>query len=394
MALKRLTDPACAPVSLAEARKHLVIDASDRSSDSLINMLIESATADAQMKTGRVWVDSEWEWVPDLGIGVFTSFPIVPVTEVMLYDLTPKPEEPIEPEPEPEPEPSPEPEPEGPGEDNEPESREGEEAAESENEKPEEPDQDLPTNPAPNPAEEAGPDSPSDDGLVNIASEYLEIEYPSPDPMGSPAIGGITLLKALPDKFQLVLKAGYPVKESLIPVEQNSNPSLALSKTAYLANICRLVFDRPVEGQVGERNFEFRINGEMITIIGAEVADGVVSLTFEDGALVEGAEAEVSFFEGDIHDEFGNFVQPIVQVHLPVVKFSEPEDLPEPDPVPCEVHYESDCPVPVKNWILTRVGSLYTQRTEIALRAGKSNDAMFPEQFVNNLLNPYRVRWL
>lgn len=416
MALKQITPPVCLPVSLAEARKHLAVDASDRSNDVLINLLIESATSDAQMKTGRVWVESEWEWTPEsTGLGESIEFPIVPVVDVALYDLTPKPapvepEEPAEPT---DPEEPVEPEPEQPeepdsGDNNEPESREGEDG-EAELEKPEEPDTDLPIDSAPEPPAETDPDEPAADEPVNLASEYFQIEYPSPDPMGYPAIGSLTILKALPEKFQLVLKAGYPVKESLIPVEQNTSPELVLDKTAYLENMCRLVFNRPVSGNINVRDFEFRvkvkepeqavparqgIEGEKIDILGVEIVDGGVNITLPDGALIEGAQAQVSFLGGSLEDAFGNFVQPLVFVILPEIKFTTPDELPNPEPVPCEVQYESECPTPVKNWILTRVGSLYTQRTEIALRSGKSNDAMFPEGFINNLLNPYRVRWL
>ena len=209
----------------------------------------------------------------------------------------------------------------------------------------------------------------------------------------------------MPEKYQLVLKVGYPVKESLIPVEQTTNPELVVDKTAYLENLCRLVFDRPVSGNINITDFEFRVkeqeaearkgkDGEQIDILGVEISDGGVNLTFPDGALKEGAQAQVSFLGGSLEDDFGNFVQPLVFVILPTIKFTTPDNLPVPEPVPCKTQYESECPTPVKSWILTRVGSLYTQRTEIALRAGKSNDAMFPETFINNLLNPYRVRWL
>ena len=46
--LRIVQEAPCFPVTLAEARMHLAVDASDRSVDSLIEMLIASATSDAE----------------------------------------------------------------------------------------------------------------------------------------------------------------------------------------------------------------------------------------------------------------------------------------------------------------------------------------------------------
>lgn len=352
--LRQISQPKCLPVSLEQARKHLSVDSSDRSNDVLINLLIESATADSQMKTGRVWVQTDWEWKPDIiTVNHEIAFPIVPVAAVKLYDLD---EEFLEP-----------PVPDNP---------------------------DGPENPDTPPETRAA--QADEKEYTDLSDEYLDINYPSPDPMGLPAIGSIIPKKTFPDNYQLVLTVGYPVEEHEEVVEQYDNPVVVKEKTGYSEGLIRIVFNRPVSGQIYISNFELRINNQIITLVDAYFKDGAVELQYDEmSAMVgNGDTVTLSFFEGEIYDQFQNFVQEIVQMPLPNILMVPSEFFEKPDPVPCRNVYESLAPSPVKNWILTRVGSLYSQRTEIALRAGKSNDAMFPEQFINNLLNPYRVRFI
>lgn len=447
--LRQLTQPPCTPISLEQARKHLAVDASDRANDGLITLLIESATADSQMKTGRIWVESDWEWVPEaMSVGSKLQFPIAPVVRVKLYDMTPpKEEEPIKPDTGEEDN--------GMGEDGG--NSDGDSNADSEEtdgatrrrlareaaKKMREAEADTEQ---PN---EESPDQPQESQWPEVAADYLKIEYPSLDPMGYPALGGITILQAFPEQYQLVLTVGYPVECKTELVEQFDNPTLVLSKTGFSENIIRLVFNRPVQGNVYIDNFEVRKKGQpqeteppiepelpeappedemvrrrrlqslldneleeesptpeggignetspddvLVAIEDVYFLDGAIEIQYEEGAIAEGDRIQVSFFEGAAYDEFNNFVQPIILQDLPLVAFTSPDDFALPDPVPSQKIYESLAPNPIKNWILTRVGSLYSQRTEIALRAGKSNDAMFPDQFINNLLDPFRVRFL
>lgn len=369
--LRQISQAKCLPVSLAQARKHLAVDSSDRSNDSLITLLIEAATADSQMKTGRVWVESDWEWKIDAPeVNSKEAFPIVPVVCVKLYDLDEEfPEEPEEPE--------------------NPDSGDGDED-----------DEWGPgnTRAATQSLKKRDADDEEKPEFTNVADEYFAIEYPSPDPLGTPAIGSVTPLKSLPKNYRLVLTVGYPTTQTEEVVTQYTNPVLVPEKTAYADGVVRLVFDRPVQGDININNFEFRVNGLVITLEQAYFKDGCVELRWGDNqegmAPGVGDMASVSFFEGAIYDEFQNFVQPIIQAQLPVISYMPESYFPTAEPIPTEYVYESDAPSPIKNWILTRVGTLYSQRTEIAQRAGKSNDAMFEDAFINNLLDPYRVRFL
>lgn len=324
------SEPApCYPITLTEARKHLAVDASDRSNDTLIEMLIASASHDAEMKTGRVWVHSKWEWKlsEDYVLNEAIEFPTVPVSVVELYDLDEELEEGAEP--------------------------------------------------------------------TDLSSEYLSVTYPSPEPQGMPYIGYIIVLKTLPVNYKMILTAGYPVTTYESLVEKFDEPTLVLDATQYTPTSIHLVFERPVSGEVEPSNFTIRDADVELPISSVSFNEGALDIVFEEGVLTENMVLKMDFIEGTIADAFDNYVQPMFDVQLPTVSFIEDgEELNKPEPDEVKVDsYESHTPAPVKNWILTRVGSLYSQRTEIALRAGKSNDALFPDKFINNLLSPYKVRF-
>lgn len=78
----------CFPVTLEEARDQLSVDSSNRSNDALILTFIEAATQSTEQHTGRIWVESKWEWIPDeITVGKEIEFPAAPVTKVQVYDL-------------------------------------------------------------------------------------------------------------------------------------------------------------------------------------------------------------------------------------------------------------------------------------------------------------------
>ena len=312
----------CYPVTLAEARKHLAVDASDRSNDALIEMLIASATNDAELKTGRIWVESKWEWELDkVEINTPIKFPVAPVVDVQVYDL----------------------------------------------------------------------DETIDEGgsRTDLSGKVCKIVYPSPEPQGSPLIGSLLPLSGFPANYQILLTVGYPFQTLTEPVEQFTAPTLEYVKTGYSSSKIHLVFDRPVRGTAEPTNFSILQNEAEVAVEAVSFVNGAVNLSVI--GLTEGSSVVVSFAEGAIYDEFSNFVAPIFNQELPNVIFVTEAQFQQPSIVPVETVYTSNAPAPVKTWILTRVGSLYSQRTEIALRAGKSNDAMFPDTFINNLLNPYKV---
>lgn len=63
MGLTLTTAPAAEPVSLAEAKAHLRLDASDE--DTLVTALIVAARRQAEARTGRVFITQRWKLTAD-----------------------------------------------------------------------------------------------------------------------------------------------------------------------------------------------------------------------------------------------------------------------------------------------------------------------------------------
>lgn len=321
MSLRKIEDAPCWPITIDEARRHLAVDASTRDEDALIDMLIQSASTDAEMKTGRVFVKSKWVWEPDnIVVGEKLEFPTCPVVDVKIYDLDEKSEDP-----------------------------------------------------------------------TDISSKVCKIVYPSPEPQGNPMLGWLLPIADFPQNHRIELTVGYDFEEREEPVEQKDSPILVVQNTRYAPGKIHLVFNRSVSGSVQPSDFTVKLNGEQAPVEACILDKGGVTLVVP--SLEESQAVELSFLSGFLYDQFQNYVQPIVNVGLPVVSLGAEEGFLEPESVPTQVVYMSLCPTPVKQWILVRTGTLYCQRSEIALRAGKSNDALFPNGFINNLLDPYRTRF-
>lgn len=311
----------CLPVTLEEARQHLSVDTSNRSNDAIILAYIDSASQNTEQVTGRIWVESVWEWDPKtVSVGKEIPFPVAPVTKVQIFNL-------------------------------------------------------------------------DEDEQSDISGDVASITFPSPEPQGSPLMGSLLPLSGFPTNFKILLTIGYPVEEEVKVIEQYTPPVLVVESTRYSESKVSLVFDRPVEGVVTKDQFTITQNGEDIEVDSIEFVDGRVELSFLDGILEEGASIQLSFVEGEIFDQFDNFVEPIEGIELPVVAFVPEEDFVAPDPVPTESTFVSLVPSVVKTAILLKVGFLYTQRTGSALKTGKEIEKNFSDQVVESLLNPYRTRF-
>lgn len=86
MALKLITAPSTLPVSLAEAKLHLRIDAADE--DALVTALISAATQGAEQETGRAIMPQTWAVTLDAfpeAIELMRT-PVQSVTSVKYFD--------------------------------------------------------------------------------------------------------------------------------------------------------------------------------------------------------------------------------------------------------------------------------------------------------------------
>ena len=86
MSLRLITAPTTYPVTLAEAKLHCRVDASDE--DALLTALITAATEMAEQKTGRALMTQTWTLVQDAfptSIEL-TRVPVQTITHVKYYD--------------------------------------------------------------------------------------------------------------------------------------------------------------------------------------------------------------------------------------------------------------------------------------------------------------------
>lgn len=86
MSLRLITAPTTYPVTLAEAKLHCRVDASDE--DALLTALITAATEMAEQKTGRALMTQTWEVTLDAFADTLelTRVPVQTVTYVKYYD--------------------------------------------------------------------------------------------------------------------------------------------------------------------------------------------------------------------------------------------------------------------------------------------------------------------
>ena len=228
----------------------------------------------------------------------------------------------------------------------------------------------------------------------DISSEVVSVNYPSLEPEGEPLYGSLLPLSGFPTNYRMLLTVGYPVTETTTTVEQTDDPVLVPASTRCTSTKVALVFNRPISGSAEVSNFTILQNGISIVPSSMNVVSGRLELTFSADTLVEGNTLTLSFIGGSLYDEFSNFVQPITAQSLPTVTFGTEANFVTPNPVPTVTTYTSQAPEAVKCWILTRVGTLYNQRSEIALRSGSTNNALYGSDFVECLLFPYKTRFI
>lgn len=88
MSLKLITPPTVLPVSLAEAKLHLRVDAADE--DTLINIYIAAAMQACEQQTGRAIMPQTWELTLDAFPAAFelTRVPVESITSLKYFDET------------------------------------------------------------------------------------------------------------------------------------------------------------------------------------------------------------------------------------------------------------------------------------------------------------------
>lgn len=208
-------------------------------------------------------------------------------------------------------------------------------------------------------------------------------------PFGKPLYAKLIPLVDIPEEARIVVTAGWPNVEKEKPEAFLNSPVFQPKNTTYTENTITIQFDRRVKGELTVNSFNITMDGNHLDLYDVDIVDGRVTIRLSAN-LVEDAVVDFSYVSGFLKDKDDNYVMPILHEVLPPVKFDYPVvDIP---PVSSEITQVSTVPELVKAWILVRVATLYQQRSQIAIQAGKTSNAFFPRDYINGMLDAYTVR--
>ena len=211
-------------------------------------------------------------------------------------------------------------------------------------------------------------------------------------PNGRPMFATITPVQDTGfSNVKVIVKAGWPNKSETRYKRYEGSPVLEVEKTTYTHNSITLQFNRPVSGEITPKSFTVEVNGGYWDVLDANCINGRVQILFDSIAeLTEGSNVTLTYQAGFLKDEDDNYVAPILREMLPDVgEYSE-----EHEPFPAKEVEEiniSTVPNIIKSWMLVRIATIYQQRSEIAIQAGKTSNSFFPRDFVGGLLDAYRL---
>lgn len=225
-----------------------------------------------------------------------------------------------------------------------------------------------------------------EDGTEIPLKDYRFIKS-SLAPHGAPLFAKIIPLVDL-ENVRFVIEAGWPNKNEERDVVYSTPPKFLPENTVYTENSFTLQFDRAVSGEVDSRSFTVIVDGDYVDVYDVDTDAGKVTVHI-NSSFTEGSEVEISYTSGFLKDKDDNYVMPILKEVLPVVAFGK--DAPAIPATEKETISISTTPAIVKSWILVRVSTLYQQRSEIAIQAGKTSNAFFPRPFINGMLDAYTI---
>lgn len=225
-----------------------------------------------------------------------------------------------------------------------------------------------------------------EDGTEIPLKDYRFIKS-SLAPHGAPLFAKFIPLVDL-ENVRFVIEAGWPNKNEERDVVYSTPPKFLPENTVYTENSFTIQFDRAVSGEVDSRSFTVIVDGDYVDVYDVDTDAGKVTIHI-NSTLIEGSEVDVSYTSGFLKDKDDNYVMPILKEVLPPVAFGK--DVPAIPATEKETISISTTPAIVKSWILVRVSTLYQQRSEIAIQAGKTSNAFFPRPFINGMLDAYTI---
>ena len=206
-------------------------------------------------------------------------------------------------------------------------------------------------------------------------------------PHGAPLFAKFIPVTDLED-VRIVIEAGWPNRDEQREKVFLTPPKFLSENTTYTDSSFTIQFDRAVSGEVDSRSFTVIVDGDYVDVYDVDTESGKVTIHI-NSTLVEDSKVELSYTSGFLKDKDDNYVMPIMKEVLPPVVFDTAS--PAIPPTEKETLSISTVPAIVKSWILVRVSTLYQQRSEIAIQAGKTSNAFFPRPFINGMLDAYTI---
>lgn len=220
-----------------------------------------------------------------------------------------------------------------------------------------------------------------------ISSENFRFMKSSLAPHGAPLFAKLVPTKDL-ENVRFVIEAGWPNRTEERDKVYLDPPKFMPANTVYTESSLTIQFDRAVYGDVDSRSFTVLVDDDYVDIYDVDVDSGRVRI-HTSSMLSEDSKVELSYTSGFLKDRDDNYVMPIMKEVLPPVVFEKtPVAIPSSEKETISV---SSVPAVVKSWILVRVSTLYQQRSEIAIQAGKTSNAFFPRPFINGMLDAYTI---
>ena len=222
---------------------------------------------------------------------------------------------------------------------------------------------------------------------TEIPSENYKFVKSSLAPHGAPMFAKIIPTVDM-EGVRVVVEAGWPNKTTKVNRVFLTPPKFKPEYTVYTENSITIQFDRAVTGEANSRSFTVLVDGDFVDIYDVDIDSGKV-IIYLNSTIAEDTTIELSYVSGFLKDKDDNYVMPIMKEVLPPVDFEIP-----PVALPAVAKDDltiSTVPSIVKSWMLVRIATLYQQRSEIAIQAGKTSNAFFPRPFINGMLDAYTV---
>lgn len=213
---------------------------------------------------------------------------------------------------------------------------------------------------------------------------------------GRPIYGAVQINEGI-ELNKIKIRAGWPNKQEERVHKYDNAPVLVYDNIRYDENTIYLQFDRVITGSADSNSFILTVDGVQLIVDRVVIQDGRVLIKLDEEhskSLQSGDRITMTYVSGFLHDKDSNYVLPIVRSVLPTVTLIDENDdgafEEVPQPVVDTVHV-SQVPDVLKKWMLVRIATVYQQRSEIAIQAGKTSNSFFPRGFIDGLLDPYNI---